>query len=144
MDGAVRFGRRCGLIVSPDVALRRKCCDSLEGAGFLVEVAESGFDAVVAARDVRPNFIFVDMTLPDVPAGDAVAWLRANPLLHAVPIVVLAATSDDEFEIAALFPDAILRKPVSSEMIVRTIVDVFLSGQDLIHSRSHKPGIIAG
>jgi CheY-like chemotaxis protein len=88
--------KRRVLIVEEDPAALLVCRQVVEKAGFVVEAVDSGIAAVIAARNERPEFIFVAPQLRDVPGREAMAWLRANPALSAVPIVALAkpATPD--------------------------------------------------
>jgi CheY-like chemotaxis protein len=83
-----RFTRRA-LVVDEDTMALRVCREVVEKAGFAVEAVDSGVAAVISARDRRPEFIFIAPQLRDVPGSKAVEWLRANPALRAIPIVVL-------------------------------------------------------
>ena len=93
-------------------------------SGFVVEAVDSGIAAVVAAREERPDVIFVDLQLRDVPGREAIEWLRSNPALRSTPIVILTTKAEDEASLAAIRPDASLRKPVSPQTIRRVIGDV--------------------
>lgn len=110
--------RRRALVAASDTAAQRICRSALETA-WDVEVVDSGVAAVIAARRSVPAVIFVDLQLRDVPGGEAVGWLRSNPQLGSVPIVLIAGGSEDDREIAALHPHALLRKPVSRGAVER-------------------------
>ena len=66
----------------------------------------------------------MDLQLRDVPAREAVEWLRSNPGLRSTPIIVLTANSDEKLDAAAILPGALLRKPVSPMTIRRAISGV--------------------
>lgn len=125
-SGAATGGnRRCALVAASDAAAR-DACRSAFAAGWEVVVVDSGVAAVIAARQDAPAVIFVDLQLRDVPGGQAVAWLRSNPELDRVPIVLIAGGAEDDAEIAAIHPNALLRKPVSRgavERIARSLHD---------------------
>ena len=118
-SGATGGGfRRRALVVASDLAAQGACRSALEAA-WDVEVVDSGVAAVIAARQSVPAVIFMDLQLRDVPGGEAIGWLRSNPGLGAVPIVVIAGGSEDDAEIAAIHPAALLRKPVSRGAVER-------------------------
>lgn len=111
------------LVVAADVVVQGVCRSALE-AGWEVEVVDSGVAAVIAARRSAPQIIFMDLQLRDVPGGEAVAWLRSNPALGVVPIVLIAGGTEDSAEIAAIDPAALLRKPLSRNAVERVTRDL--------------------
>ena len=96
----------------------------LEDSGFEIDTVDSGIGAVIAARERHPDVILMDLQLRDVPAREAVEWLRSNPGLRSTPIIVLTANSDEKLDAAAILPGALLRKPVSPMTIRRAISGV--------------------
>src|SRR5438309_1633600 len=112
------------LVVEADPLTLRLCRDVLESAGFVVDAADSGIAAVIAARQGLPDLILMDLQLRDVPGGEAIDWLRSNPALRTTPIIVITANGVDDGEFAAALPGASLRKPLSSAALRRTLQDV--------------------
>jgi CheY-like chemotaxis protein len=96
----------------------------LEDSGFEIDTVDSGIGAVIAAREHHPDVILMDLQLRDVPAREAVEWLRSNPGLQSTPIIILTAKSDEKLYTAAILPGALLRKPVSPMAIRRAISGV--------------------
>ena len=88
--------------------------DVLEYAGFIVEVATTGEDAVRQAQDSVPDLILMDLQLPGIDGHEALAQLRANPDTRAVPVVALTASAmpmDRDRALSAGF-DGFLEKPI--------------------------------
>lgn len=82
--------RRRALLVIADPVMRQLCCKTLDSAGFAVSNGiHSGAAAVTAAREQRPEVIFLGQQLSDVPAFEAVKWLRSNADLATTPIIIL-------------------------------------------------------
>jgi CheY-like chemotaxis protein len=117
--------KRRALVVEADPAMLRCCRDILERSGFVVDAATSGIAAVVSARDRQPDLILMNLQLPDVPAREAVGWLRSNPALQSTPIIVLKATAADDADFAAAGPIAFLRKPIST-LTIQSAIRQFL------------------
>ncbi len=89
--------QRRALVVLTDPAMRKLCCDTLGEAGFVVvNGIESGAAALTTARELRPDVILLSQQLGDVPAGEAVKWLRSNEHLAATAIIILGGTSNND------------------------------------------------
>ncbi len=95
--------------------------DVLEWAGFTVEAAITGEDAVAQAQQSVPDLILMDLQLPGIDGHEALARLRNNQLTRNVPVIALTASAmpmDRERALAAGF-DGFLEKPI----IVREFPD---------------------
>lgn len=114
---------RRALLVAVDPATQRLCRGTLAGAGVAVDVVDTGVAAVIAARQTHHDLIVVDDQLRDVLGAEAVGWLRSNPALGGTPIIVLTARAGGEAECAASRPGVWLRKPLSPDLVRRTILD---------------------
>ncbi len=96
----------------------------MEDLGFEIDAVDSGIGAVIAARERHPDVILMDLQLRDVPAREAVEWLRSNPGLQSTPIIILTGKSDEQLDASAIQPGALLRKPASPMTIRRAINSV--------------------
>ena len=88
--------------------------DLLEYAGFTVDVAVTGEEAVKQATDSVPDLILMDLQLPGIDGHEALAQLRANPDTRGVPVVALTASAmpmDRDRALSAGF-DGFLEKPI--------------------------------
>lgn len=101
----------CAIVATTDASTGRACDAALVRCGFAVTLVDSGVDAVIAARYLAPAVILVDLQLRDTSGRETVDWLRSNPDLRPVPIVLLgtAAPTDAGRD----RPHLTLPKPVS-------------------------------
>ena len=109
------------LLVEDDLALREATAELLTWAGYTVETAEHGADALVWLRHTRPGVIVTDLQMPVM---DGVALLRAcasDPALADIPIVVTSGTPMDLTTSAAPPPFAVLRKPDHIDQLLPTL-----------------------
>lgn len=67
-----QHSRRHALVAEADPAMLRLYREVLESSGFVVEAADSGIAAVVAAREGRPDLILVALQLRDVSGREAI------------------------------------------------------------------------
>lgn len=95
--------------------------DLLEWAGFVVEAATTGEEAVAVAVTSAPDLILMDLQLPGIDGFEALTRLREQDETRGVPVVALTASAmamDRERALAAGF-DGFLEKPID----VRTFPD---------------------
>lgn len=85
-------------------------------------VAHNGKDAMELTREIKPDALLLDVSMPDMDGFQVLAALRADPATRATPIVMLtAAQSEDEivrgFDLGA---DDYITKPFRAhEMLAR-------------------------
>jgi len=122
--------RRISVLAEADAGLRKQCAEALEQAGFHVEARDSGIEAVVAARELQPDLIVLGSQLRDVPAREAIEWLKANAALRATPILILGATPADAIMIDARQSIDVLPRPITTHKIQRAIAEYFPAAKD--------------
>jgi CheY-like chemotaxis protein len=95
-------------------------------AGYNVEIAVDGVDAVERARTVRPSVILMDLAMPNMDGFDATRAIRAMPELgERVHIIAFSAFADSvsvERALAAGCNEAIA-KPCTPDRLVACIED---------------------
>jgi two-component system phosphate regulon response regulator PhoB len=67
----------------------------LTQAGYVVETASSGSEALAALRRAPPDLILLDLMLPDLSGTELCARVRADQRLAGVPIIMLTAKSEE-------------------------------------------------
>ncbi len=104
-----------------------------------VHVATDGMEALDFLRGrgrhagaSRPDLVLLDLNLPRMGGREVLAEIKADPDLHTIPVVVLAASEAEEdilrsYELGA---NAYVAKPVDFDRfieIVRLIDDLFVA-----------------
>jgi CheY-like chemotaxis protein len=80
------------LVVDDDSSVTRNLKLNLEsGGGYEVLGENHAANALIAARNFRPDLILLDVIMPGMDGGDVAARLRADPLLRDTPIIFLTA-----------------------------------------------------
>jgi DNA-binding response OmpR family regulator len=79
----------------PDI--RRLIRMTLEFKGFLVLEAGNGETGIGVARAKKPDLILLDVMMPGMSGLEVGRALAADPVLNAIPVVMLSAkaTADD-------------------------------------------------
>jgi two-component system OmpR family response regulator len=109
-------------IVDDESGFTRLLKLTLEKSGrYLVREENDGTQAWLAAREFKPDIIFLDVVMPKIDGGDVAQQIRSDPSLAHIPIVFLTAivsAKEGGHEIGG-FP--FLAKPVSLEAITQCI-----------------------
>jgi two-component system phosphate regulon response regulator PhoB len=96
---------------------------NLAQAGFAVETAASGREALAALRQRRPDLIVLDLMLPDISGTELCRRVRAERELASLPIIMLTAKADEVDRIVGfeLGADDYVTKPFSPRELVLRI-----------------------
>jgi two-component system KDP operon response regulator KdpE len=107
------------LLVEDEAPMRKFLRTFLAGAGYRLQEAGTGQDALLLAAQRPPDVVLLDLGLPDMDGQDVLRklreWLRA-------PIIILSVRDQDVQKIAALDhgADDYLTKPFSTgELLAR-------------------------
>jgi two-component system cell cycle response regulator DivK len=97
--------------------------DLLTSADFEVIEAVDGEAGLAAAAANRPDLILMDIQLPGIDGYEATRRLKANTLLHAIPIIAVTSYAlDGEAETArAAGCDAYIPKPYSPRQLLAKV-----------------------
>lgn len=92
----------------------------LEQAGYHVEDAADGQEALIQARHVRPALVILDLMLPGLDGWEVCRRLRAE---SDVPVIMLTARSDDVDRIVGLElgADDYMTKPFNPRELVARV-----------------------
>jgi two-component system phosphate regulon response regulator PhoB len=99
---------------------------NLDQAGYDVETAASGREALAALRRARPDLVVLDLMLPDISGTDLCRQIRADAALADLPILMLTAKADEVdrvvgFELGA---DDYVTKPFSPRELTLRVAAV--------------------
>lgn len=77
------------LVVEDDVEQREAVAALLESAGYVVERAIDGFDALVLAKVRRPDLALIDLAMPGLDGFELATRLRADARTRDIPLVAM-------------------------------------------------------
>src|SRR4051794_13739358 len=109
------------LVVDDEPNIVELLSASLRYAGFEVDIARSGPEAVRVARMVNPDLLVLDVMMPGMDGFDVVRRLRADGV--RVPVLFLTARDSTEDKISGLTlgGDDYVTKPFSLEEVIARI-----------------------
>lgn len=119
------------LVVDDEPDVRNFLAACIEDAGFQVETAVDGVDALEKVRQSPPDLMTLDMVMPRKSGLQVIKELRAEDKFKNLPIIVITAHARDEFGsediknfnafASGLKPRHTMEKPVTPEKLVNAI-----------------------
>ncbi|WAS06708.1 PAS domain S-box protein [Gloeomargaritales cyanobacterium VI4D9] len=82
------------LIVDDDTHIRELLKQELTQAGYQVQEARNGVEAIKQVGMMRPDLIILDVMMPEVDGFDVAAALKKNPTTANIPIIILSIVED--------------------------------------------------
>jgi two-component system, cell cycle response regulator len=106
---------------------------ALAEAFYQPVLAEDGESCLHMARDVAPDLILLDLTLPDRSGIALINQLRADPATRDIPVLALAAGEATDARVLALQAgaDDVLAKPVDLQSLLARVRNLLRSREDI-------------
>ena len=106
------------LLVEDDRDGRRLYAEWLTQAGFKVEQAHNGLQALERAFELIPHVVVTDLNIPGIDGYELTKRLKQDPRTRSVPVLAVtgyAAFAADPGRAQRAGCDAVLEKPCSPE-----------------------------
>ncbi|MGZ6141753.1 MAG: response regulator transcription factor [Myxococcales bacterium] len=116
------------LIVEDDPDTRESYADYLRAAGFEVEVAVDGMDALFKSKAAPPSLVVLDLGLPKLDGIYVADLWRRDPAMAQVPVIAVSGFFDSHNEARARDAGCTLTlaKPISPDMLKAEIEKLLL------------------
>lgn len=112
--------RRRVLIVDDETAAQELLTTHLSSAGYEVFTASTGNEAILKAKDLRPDVITLDILMPEGNGFGALFELKRAPETSTIPVVIVSIVDQKNIGITLGASDYLL-KPVDKNQLLRTI-----------------------
>ena len=111
------------LIVDDDAILRSVSGEALTQAGFSVEEAENGKEAIAAIERRRPDIVLLDVMMPEMDGYETCLVIRGMPGGDTIPVVMITALEDIDSIVRAYEVGAtdFITKPVNWVILVQRV-----------------------
>jgi len=116
------MGKKKVLVVDDEENVRH-LVRSILGKDNIVLEAKDGQAAVDMARSQEPDFILMDIMMPNMDGYTACHIIKNNPVTKTIPVVMLTALSQ-ELNVKLgqeMGADGYITKPFSSQVLVDTV-----------------------
>ncbi len=112
------------LIVDDDQNIRELISVNLRSAGYAVMVAADGKDAMELLGSAAVDLIILDIMMPDIDGWELCKWIRDEPRLEGVKILMLTAKGTDRDKLIGreIFKaDDYMTKPFEIDLLQQTV-----------------------
>ena len=98
----------------------------LQVAGYKVAAAETGEAGYEKAVKTMPDFILLDIQLPDIDGTEVLQRLRANDLTSSIPVIAVTsyAMVGDRERLLSSGCNGYIEKPVDPELVIKQIQNI--------------------
>jgi CheY-like chemotaxis protein len=115
------------LVADDEPHIRRILVAILESAGYAVQEAHDGSEALAALDSVHPpDFFLLDLMMPRASGMDVLDRIRSDPRHRRTPVIILTAKGQDADREAALGAgaDDFVTKPFSPKKLLSRIQEI--------------------
>ena len=109
----------------------------IESAGYRVEIARNGSDAVEMAKRLRPNVITLDLLLPVKDGWQVLKELKRHPLCKHIPVIIVSIIDEKNLGFSLGAVDYFV-KPVNRDDLIQALDRVHI----LPRSVKQKPSVL--
>jgi CheY-like chemotaxis protein len=117
--------QRTVLVVEDSPLFRKMVGEFLHALGITrIQEASNGRSALEQLAQSRPDLVCLDLTLPDVSGYDVCEYIRGQPELAGLPVLMISArgTLLDRAQAEEVGADGYLTKPFAQEDFVQQVV----------------------
>ena len=90
------------LVIDDEPMVIKMVTDALTGRGFDVTSAPNGYEGLIAAHNLGPDLILLDVVMPDIDGHEVARRLRKDERTKDIPIIHLSAIGDFDQQLAAM------------------------------------------
>ncbi len=111
------------LVVDDQAENRQLEAEILHEAGFMIQEASNGAEALAIAQDWQPDLILMDMRMPVMDGYEAIRRIKSSGQGDKIPIIAVTASAfaDDEQEVLRSGADGYVRKPFKEDELFQAI-----------------------
>lgn len=110
------------LLVDDDIAFRRELKELLIEAGYRVDIADNGWQALAYLQaNPPPSLILLDLMMPVMDGWELHAALKADPELRHVPTVVLSCFDRYRIEPSLSDIQGYIEKPIRTAQLMNIV-----------------------
>ncbi|MGQ0443163.1 MAG: response regulator [Methylophilaceae bacterium] len=98
----------------------------LEQAGYTTRFTMTGLEGLQQVLTIPPDFVILDIQLPDINGLEVLKRIRAHPVGKAIPIIAMTsyAMSGDKEKLMAAGCTGYIEKPIDPMLVIGQIQQV--------------------
>jgi CheY-like chemotaxis protein len=111
------------LLADDSVTIQKVVGISFANEDVRIVTVDNGDDAVVRAKEIRPDIVLADVVMPGKSGYEVCAALKGDPALAHIPVLLLTGTFEtfDEDRAARVGADGHITKPFEAQALVELV-----------------------
>ena len=109
------------LVVDDEPTIRNLIADALREAGFDIETAANGVEALKLMQEWLPAVVVLDLMMPRLDGTGFTELMRLNPRYASVPVLLVTAAYGAQEAAEQVGARALLSKPFELDHLVDTV-----------------------
>ena len=109
------------LVVDDDKDLNLTICEELQFEGYEVISALDGKHAIEMARELLPDFILMDVMMPELDGIDTCKFLKKDTSTSAIPMIIMSAKNDMQTKLSSFYNGA--KRYLSKPFLLEDLLD---------------------
>lgn len=120
------------LIADDSIAVRKVAERLLTEAGLGVTLAANGEEALAYLTKERPDVVVSDVIMPDKSGYEVCAFVRGNPTLATIPVLLISGIVNDEVtkQAESCRADGVLKKPFQGTSLKDRVLELMAKRQE--------------
>ena len=111
-----------GVLVVDDYGdIRDAIAEVLRDAGFVVRTAANGLEGLLAAYDMQPGVIVMDLTMPVLDGLEATRLIKASQVTRQARVIAYTGNSPLPPHVAAQLFSAVIQKPATPTAVLAAV-----------------------
>jgi CheY-like chemotaxis protein len=118
------------LFVENDLVALQMYGNRLEREGFHLDTAQDGLEALKILSQLTPDLVVLDMILPKLGGGDVLKFIRADPRLKALPVIIFSNAPRSELSQSLELAGPtrhLLKSDCTFPMLLQSIADLLIA-----------------
>lgn len=115
------------LIVEDDPFLSKMYSKKFQIAGYEVDVAQNGLEALIKVKEFKPDLVLMDILMPKMNGMEALDKLKSNEETKDIPVIMLtnlSTTDDAETAIKKGAAKYIIKSEVTPAQVVKAAAEI--------------------
>jgi CheY-like chemotaxis protein len=109
------------LVVDDYGDTRELVAEVLQNAGFVVRTAVNGLEALIAAYEMRPGVIVMDVAMPVLDGIEATRLIKASEATRDARVIAYTANASLDSTVVNRLFVAVLQKPSAPDVVLSTV-----------------------
>ena len=116
-----RFRHHAVLVVDDYAQVRDFVAEVLQRAGFVVRTAANGLEGLLAAYEMRPSVIIMDIAMPVLDGIEATRLIKIAEATRQARVIAYTGNSTLDNDVVGELFAAVVHKPASPSVIVAAV-----------------------